>query len=402
MKDLIIRNCRPMGGDVADILIVAGRIKAIGPELSQGTAGAEVSVEEANGLIALPGLVEAHTHLDKSLIGWPWNRNELGGGDLMAMIVNERETKQRLGLDPHVQSMRHALQTAAYGATLIRSHVDIDTVGGLHALEGVMQTTELLKGIVDIETVAFPQSGLMIRPGTDDLMDEAMGLGADLVGGLDPCGVDQDPKGHLDFIFALAEKYGKPIDIHLHERGELGAFSMEMILDRTKALSMHGKVTISHAFCLGMPDQARVAGLVERLAELDVRIMTTAPAASPAPAVVQLREAGIKLGSGNDGIRDTWGPYGNGDMLERAKFIGLRNNLRKDSEVAMALDICSTGGCVAMDAEEKRLITGAPGDLVLVEGESLAHAVVTHAPRTLVVKAGRITARDGKTLMSPP
>lgn len=398
MSDILIRNCRPMGGDPADIHIAGGHIAAIGPDLEANGA----AVEDAGGRIAIPALVEAHTHLDKSLIGWPWYINDVGGGNLMAMIDNERETKKRLGLDPHVQSMRHALQTAAYGVTLIRSHVDIDTEAGLRALEGVMETAEKLHGVVDIETVAFPQSGLTIRPGTDRLMDEAMTMGADLVGGLDPCGVDRDPKGHLDIIFGLAEKHGKGIDIHLHERGELGAFSLDMILDRAEALAMQGLVTISHAFCLGMPDQARVAGLVERIAKLDARIMTTAPTSSPAPAVVQLRAAGVKVGSGNDGIRDTWGPYGNGDMLERAKFVGLRNNLRKDSEVAMALDICSGGGAVAMRAEEKALRVGAEGDLVLVEGESLTHAVVTHAPRKLVVKAGRVTAREGKTLMAAP
>ena len=398
MSDILIRNCRPMGGAPADIHIADGRIRAIGPDLAAKTA----AVEDAGGRIAFPGLVEAHTHLDKSLIGWPWHENTVGGASLMAMIDNERETKKRLGLDPHVQSMRHALQTVAYGATLIRSHVDIDTDAGLRALEGVRETAEKLAGIVDIETVAFPQSGLTIRPGTDRLMDAAMAMGADLVGGLDPCGVDRDPKGHLDILFGLAEKHGKGIDIHLHERGDLGAFSLDLILDRAEALSMTGLITISHAFCLGMPDQARVAGLVERLARLDARIMTTAPTSSPAPAVVQLQAAGIKIGAGNDGIRDTWGPYGNGDMLERAKFVGLRNNLRKDSEVAMALHICSGGGALAMGREEKRLAVGAEGDLVVVEGESLAHALVTHAPRTLVVKAGRVTARDGKTLMAAP
>jgi len=397
MTDLLIKNTRPMAGPKADIRIKGGRIAEIGPDIApQGEP-----VEDAAGAIALPGFVEAHTHLDKSLIGWPWYHNDVGN-ELLDMIANERAVKKEWGIDPHVQSMRHALQTVAYGATVIRSHVDIDTEGKLRPLEGVMKTAELLSDVVEIETVAFPQSGLMIRDGTTDLMDQAMTMGADVVGGLDPCGVDRDPKGHLDFIFNLAEKHGKPIDIHLHEPGEMGAFSMEMILDRTEALSMAGQVTVSHAFCLGMPDPVRVAGLVERLARNDVRIMTTAPASSEAPAVMQLREAGIKVGAGNDGIRDTWGPYGNGDMLERAKFIGLRNNFRRDTEVALAFDVCSTGGAEAMNVEPPKLEVGARGDVVVVTGESLAHAVVTHAPRHLVVKAGKVTARNGAALAEAP
>lgn len=398
MSDLIIRNVRPMGGDAVDIRITKGRIDAIGTDLAAD--GHEV--EDGGGLLALPGLVEAHTHLDKSLIGWPWYYNDVGGSSLMGMIENERRIKRELGLDPYVQSMRHALQTVEYGATVIRSHIDVDSEQGLNAVHGVLRTREELADVAEIDTVAFPQSGLMIRPGTAELLDEALGLGCDLVGGLDPCAVDRDPKGHLDTIFGLAEKHGKPLDIHLHEQGEMGAFSMEMILDRAEALSMTGNVTISHAFCLGMPDQARVAAMVERLAALDVRIMTTAPASSPAPAVRQLRAAGIKVGSGNDGIQDTWGPYGTGDMLERAKFVGLRNNFRTNDEVLMALDVCSDGGAQAMGVERRVLEPGATGDVVLVPGEAVAQAVAHVPPRALVVRAGRVTARDGQSVRAAP
>ena len=398
MTSLLIKNAHIGDGERTDILIRDGRIA----EIAQGLEAPGVATEDAAGAIAIPGLVDAHTHLDKSLIGWPWYKNDIGGGNLMAMIDNERAMKARLGLDPHVQSMRHALQTAAYGATLIRSHVDIDTDGGLRALEGVMRTADKLADVVEIETVAFPQSGLTIREGTAELMDQALAMGADLVGGLDPCGVDRDPKGHLDVVFDLAEKHGKGVDIHLHERGEMGMFSMEEILTRAEALGMTGLGTISHAFCLGMNDYQRVEAMLERLAALDVRIMTTAPASSPAPMVKQLMAHGIRIGAGNDGIQDTWGPYGNGDMLERAKFIGLRNNLRSDKEMYQALDICAGGGAVAMGLERRELKVGAPGDLVLVEGVAVAHAIVTHAPRKLVVKAGKVTARDGATLIEAP
>jgi cytosine deaminase len=142
------------------------------------------------------------------------------------------------------------------GSTHIRSHVDVDTEHGLWGVEGVMRTRDDYRDIVDIELVAFPQSGLLRRPGTLELMDQAMKAGCEIVGGLDPCAIDRDPKGHLDAVFALCQKYGKPLDIHLHEPGEMGAFSFDLIVERTRALGMKGKVTVSHAFCLGTPDPA--------------------------------------------------------------------------------------------------------------------------------------------------
>lgn len=397
MTDLLIRNARPMGGEPADILIRDGRIAAIGP----GLTAEGVAVEDAGGRIAIPGLVDAHTHLDKSLLGYPWYRNEVGPR-LIDKIDNECKVKRELGLDAHMQSMRQSLLSSSFGTTLIRSHVDIDTDQGLAALEGVLETRRQLQDVVEIEIVAFPQSGLMRRPGTLELLDKAMAAGADLVGGLDPCGMDRDPKGHLDAIFALAEKHGKGIDIHLHEGAELGAFSMELIFERTRALGMKGKVAVSHAFCLGDPDWTMTQGLIDACVELDIPILTTAPPSREVPSLKRLLAAGVRFGAGLDGFRDTWGPYGNGDMLERAMLLGMKNNLRRDDEVAKALHVCTTGGAEVMDRKGHAITAGGHGDVVLVEGESLAEAIVTHAPRRLVVKAGKIVARDGKSLRAAP
>ncbi|AXI43974.1 amidohydrolase family protein [Sulfitobacter sp. SK011] len=393
---LLLRNVRPWGGAVIDVLIENGRIATIAP--NQSTT---VAVEDGGGAILLPGLVEAHTHLDKSLWGMGWREHQ-AGPNLRDKIDTERRLRKEWNIEPHRQSMRQALLSLGHGSTAIRSHVDIDTEVGISGLEGVLQTAELLSGQIEIETVAFPQSGLMSRPGTLDLMEQAMQIGADVVGGLDPCGIDADPKGQLDAVFALAEKYGKPIDIHLHEPGELGAFSMEMILDRTLAHGMQGHVTISHAFCLGMPDRDRARALVARLADARIHIATVATPSRPVPLAEDLRTAGVTLCAGSDGIRDTWGPYGNADMLERAMLLGLRNNLRADPDVEHALWCCTYGGAHVMALKDYGIETGCIADLVLVDAESVTHAVVSHPPRRLVLKEGRVVARDGTALTESP
>ena len=397
MPDLLIRNARPMGGAPADILIRDGRISAIAP----GLTAPETPEEEAHGAIALPGLTEAHTHLDKTVWGMPWYPGR-AGGSLRDLVDNERNSRIPLGLDVHRQSMRHAVQLVANGASHIRSHVDIDTDHGLTLLEGKLQTRAALAGIIDIQIVAFPQSGLLVRPGTVDLMDAALEAGADVVGGLDPSAIDRDPKGHLDAIFALAQKHAKPIDIHLHEPGELGAFAVEMILDRTRALGMQGLVGISHAFCLGLPDPARVAALMAAVAALDVRIFSTGSPSSTVPSLQAMRAAGIKVGLGCDGIRDTWGPWGLPDMMDRGRIVGMKNRMRTDAELELLLDTMTRGGADAMGISGADLAPGAPGDVILVAGETLAHAVVETAPRPLVVKAGRVVARNGAALVAMP
>ncbi|MES2666659.1 MAG: amidohydrolase family protein [Pseudomonadota bacterium] len=390
MTDLLIRNIRPMAGATADLLIRDGRIAAIGPDLvAEG-----VAVEDAHGAIAIPALVDAHTHLDKTTWGMGWYAGRKGG-DLQALIDNERNERIPLGLDVHRQSMRHALHLIANGTGHIRSHVDVDHDHKLTLLEGKLRTRQALQGAVDIQIVAFPQSGLMIRPGVYDLLDQALAMGADVVGGLDPSSMDRDPKASLDAIFRLAERHGKPIDIHLHEYGELGAFTLEEIITRTRAHGMQGKVGVSHCFCLGMPNPHRVAPLMEAVAREDIRIFTTGHPSAEVPSLQDLRAHGIKVGMGCDGIRDTWGPWGQPDMLHRARIVGMKNRMRRDDELELLLYTASRGGADAMGLEALGLVVGAVADLTLVAGETLAHAVVEEAPRPLVVKGGRVVARGG-------
>ena len=387
MSSLLLRNVRPLGADATDLLVIDGRI-------ATGTADAGITVLDGGGRLLLPGLVEAHTHLDKSLLGMPWYRNEVGPR-LIDKIDNERTVRRALPIPPQQQSARQVKRAIGYGVTHIRSHVDVDTECGLSGIEGVIATREAVGADCTIQIVAFPQSGLLVRPGTLKLLDEALALGADVVGGLDPCAIDRDPKGHLDAIFALADKHAKPLDIHLHEMGELGLFSTDLIIERTRALGMTGKVMISHAFCLGHPDPALVGPIIAALAAAGIAIMSTGAPSRTVPSVRMLAEAGIPLCAGSDGIRDTWGPYGNSDMLERATLLGMRNNLRRDDELLLALDAVTVNGAAAIGLTGYGMAPGDAADFVLVDAETVAEAVAQHPGARTTIKAGRVVAENG-------
>jgi cytosine/creatinine deaminase len=395
--DLLIRNARPMGRAATDVLVRDGRIVPFGAV----EAAPDGEVIEAGGELLLPGLVEAHTHLDKTLLGMGWHPNS-AGPLLIDKIENERRLRRELGIDPERQSARQAVQSLRMGSTHIRSHVDVDTEVGLAGVEGVTATRERYRDAVNIEIVAFPQSGLLVRPGTLELMEAALRLGAEVVGGLDPGAIDRDPKGHLDAVFGLAERHARPVDIHLHEPGELGGFSMELIIERTRALGLQGRVTVSHAFCLGMADRDYARALIADLARERIAVMTTGAPSRPVPPIRECMEAGVVVCSGSDGIRDTWGPYGNADMLERAMLLGLRNNFRRDEEVEIALDVCTHGGAKVMALEGYGLEPGCVADLLLVPGEAPADVVVSRPAKRTVIKGGRIVVRDGEPLVAAP
>lgn len=389
MPGLLLRNVRPLGGDAIDVRVQDGRIASVGPGLPAAPGDA---IEEGGGALLLPGLVESHTHLDKTLWGLPWYRNEVGPR-LVDRIENERAFRARTGHDARRQSQALALAFLAQGTTRIRTHVDVDTEAGLRHLEGVLATRESLRELLEIQVVAFPQSGLLVRPGTADLLREALRRGAGVLGGLDPQAIDGDARASLDLLAGIADQAGCPLDIHLHEAGEEGARTLSLLLDRVQALGLQGRVVVSHGFCLG--DAPTRRQLLDRMARLRVAVATTGTASRPVPLLLECRAAGVVVAGGNDGIRDTWTPYGRPDMLERAMLIGLRNNLRRDDEIALAFDTVAGAGAQACGFAGHGLAPGCVADLVLVRAETLAEAVVARPPRDLVVSRGRVVARDG-------
>ena len=190
MPDLLLTNVRPMGGAATDMLIRDGVIAQLG----QIAPPPGIAVEDGRGAILWPGLIDAHTHLDKTTWGMDWHENNREAV-LRSRIDFERENRLGIGIDPHRQSMRHATLLAAHGASHIRSHVDIDTTHGLRLVEGVQETREKLRGIIDIEIVAFPQSGVMVAPGTVELLDEALANGCEVLAASTPAASTATPRG---------------------------------------------------------------------------------------------------------------------------------------------------------------------------------------------------------------
>jgi cytosine/adenosine deaminase-related metal-dependent hydrolase len=296
--ELLLRDVRPLGGAPVDVEVRDGRIAAIGAGLRS-----DAPLVEGGGALLLPGLVESHAHLDKTNWGLPWYVNQVGPR-LEDRIANERRWRADSGHDAGRQSLRLAREFLKRGTTRLRTHVDIDTEAGLKHLHGVLATRDAMRGELEIQVVAFPQSGLLARTGTAELLEEALRLGADVLGGLDPQAIDGDAAASLDLLFALAGRHAKPLDIHLHEAGGQGARTLDAILDRTEARGMQGRVSISHCFCLGDVDAARRAALLERMARLRVAIITTGTASRPVPPLKECVAAGGPVAGGKDGKTD--------------------------------------------------------------------------------------------------
>ncbi len=301
--NLYLRNaCIPERGGV-NLLVVDGIITEISAE--ELSAPGDANVIDAGGGLLCPGLVDGHLHLDKTLIGLPWMPHTAGPTRL-DRIQNDKSVLPSLPLSVEVRAANLVRLAISKGTTHMRSHVNVTNEAGLGSLHDVMKVREQFAGLMDVQIVAFPQNGVVSNPGTIELLEAAIGEGAELLGGIDPANIDRDPVGQLDALFALAERTGAGIDIHLHEPGELGNFNVVLICERAKAHGMTGKVTVSHGFALGAISDATFEQTAALMAEAGVSVSTFGPGSSPMLPLKKLAAAGVTVFAGSDSIRSTW------------------------------------------------------------------------------------------------
>ncbi len=398
MTDHIYSNLRKANGEAVDVICNNGKIASIAaPGSTPKPAAAHIT--NGKGQLVLPSLVESHVHLDKTLWGLPWYPVTAGPA-LSSYIVNERQVLKNLTVPIAVRSASLLEHMIAQGSLNIRSHIDVAPDIGLRHVEAMLLLREKYCGLCDLQLVAFPQTGMLIAPGTMELMEEALMLGVDHVGGLDPAGIDGDPVAHLKIIFNLAVKYGRGVDIHLHDRGELGLWQIARIADFTEASGLQGRVMISHAYCLGMAPETAIARLARRLADLGISIMTAVPIDPAIPPVAFLRENGVTVCCGSDGIRDAWSPMGNGDMLERAFLLAFRFEWGKDSEFAAAFDCATAAGAKALGVAAHGLEVGRPANFMFLDAANIGDALCRRPAARSIVRHGEVIAETGKLLHS--
>ncbi|MFJ6350960.1 amidohydrolase [Streptomyces sp. NPDC092046] len=391
-RTVVFRNVRVFGAaKPTDLVVVDGRV-------SDRPAPHGAKVVDGGGRIALPSLVDAHIHPDKTTWGGSWvsRRPASGIADYVAQDLELFRSQRRPVAERAYGLMSHAV---ARGTRAMRAHADVAPAYGLAGVQGVADARARLRHALDVQIVAFPQHGVIRTPGTAKLLEDAAREGlVDMIGGIDPIGFDQALDEQLDLVFGIADRHGVGVDIHLHDRGEKGIKAMRGIIDRTRALSLSGKVTVSHVFCLPALSDRDLGAIAADLGAQDIALTTVAPSDSLVLPIARLREHGVRVGLGSDGVRDSWSPFGNADMMHRAHLLGWVTDVRLDDELTDCYGVAANGGADVMGLPHADLRPGAPADFVLVRGECLPQVVVDMPRRDLVVHGGVVVARDGEFL----
>jgi cytosine deaminase len=389
-------------GTVADLVVDGGRIARIGP----GAGAGSQPVPDCSGKVLLPAFIDGHVHLDKVLI-----RDELRehDGTLGGAIGAIHERKRRYTVGDVRERAREVIEASVRsGTTRLRSHVDVDTIGGLVPLEGVMAAAAECADIAEVRTIAFPQEGLLRDPGAFDLMEAALEAGADAVGGMPHWEADEiSQQEHVRLCFELAERFDRDLDMHIDETDDGGVRTLEMVADEALRRGFVGRVCAGHVCSLAAASHDYAERVIEKCARAGISI-----AANPVTNLVlqgrgdrglvrrgmtrvgEFRAAGVNVMFGQDCVKDGFYPFGRGSMLEVALISAHVAHLTTHDDLAFALRAVTEAPARAWRLTDYGLEVGARADLQLLPAPSWEEALRMQLPPEKVWFKGRLVAEN--------
>src|SRR5436189_1031071 len=400
-----LQDARLADGTRADIVVDGERIAQVG---RGGAEGVPDRIDCSDKLL-LPAFIDGHVHLDKALI-----RDELGehDGTLAGAIGAIHDRKRRYTVDDVRARARAVIEVSVrLGTTRLRSHVDVDTIGRLVPLEGVMAAAADCADIAEVRTIAFPQEGLLRDPGAYELMQSALEAGADVVGGMPHWELDEaSQREHVRLCFDLAERFDRDLDMHVDETDDGGVRTLEMVADEALRRGYTGRVCAGHVCSLSAADQEYAERVIEKCRRAEISI-----AANPVTNLVlqgrgdrglirrgttrigELRAAGVNVLFGQDCVKDGFYPFGRGSMLEVALISAHAAHLTTREDIAYALRAITEAPAQAMRLSDYGLVVGMRADLMVLPAGSWEEALRLQLPPESVWFKGRLVAENSVT-----
>ncbi|KXB01380.1 hypothetical protein AKJ44_02615 [candidate division MSBL1 archaeon SCGC-AAA261F17] len=399
--DLIIRDARIFGeSKIKDIGIKDGKIAKIG----KITEDADEEIK-ADGRLTSPSFVDPHIHLDKVLIADDLPPNKSGTLQEAIELIGER--KREYTIEGIKARARKVVQSATRNGTMkMRTHVDVDTIGELTPLKGLLATRREVEEDIDLQIVAFPQEGVVRDPGTEELLRKAMSEGADVIGGMPHHEKSpEEMREHVDVIFEIAKEFDADIDMHVDETDDPNSRSLEYVAKKTIEEEYEGRVTAGHTCALAAYPDDYARKVIEEVKKAEINVITN-PATNLAiqgreddqpvrrgiTRVKELLEAGVNVTFGQDCVSDAFYPFGKADMLEVALITAHAAHLTMPEEIKTVFRMMTHNAAQTLGVEKEYGIkVGGPADLVITNAPNHKEAIRLQ-PDRWVIKRGTILA----------
>lgn len=390
MERLLFQNVS-VDGSVLDILTEGERIlrmaSGIVPEAGD-------RVLEGNGMLVVPGLVDCHAHIDKSHLN-DEDRTCFAHGTGAVKGQLTREQKALFTADDVTCRAEKVLQTALRSGTLyLRTNCDVDPIVGLTGIKALLELREKYRDRLHLQIAAFAQEGIFQDEQTAVLLEEALRLGADLVGGHTiTCG---EGEKHIDFILELAAKYGVEADFHLDESGNREHYLLPYLARRVKELGLQGRVNAIHMCTLAALTQPELEQALTLAADcgLKVTVAPTAISTRQIAPVKALLEAGLPVGLGSDNIRDFFNPLGSGDIKHIALLLSYLQAFFTREETEQVWTMLTSGGAKVLGIREYGLQEGGRADLTCFAARDAREVLANQLQPRYIVRGGVLLAEQ--------
>ena len=405
MKKLLIKNCRLRSGDLKDILISDGKFEKIADSIDAGGDAGGAEVIDAGGNLVTPPFCDAHLHLDATLsVGKPrYNMS----GTLMEGIQIWDERKVGLSKEIIKKNATDVIEwEVANGSTFLRTHVDsTDTTGVV--VDALLEVREEVKDIADLQIVAFPQDCIYTSDDGEKMLEEALEKGCDVVGGLPYFEYSPiDGYNDLKFVFDMAEKYDRLVDVHCDECSDDQSRYVEYMARETIVRGLEGRVAASHTTAMHNYDNEYAAKVINNIRRADMTIITNPfananlqnrrdgyPRRRGHTRVDELLEAGVNICIGSDDIMDPWYPMGKGSPLAGANLLLNYAQISGYSQIPLLIDMITVNPARTMHIEGYGISEGNPADMVILDVDSEFDAIRLTAEALYVIRKGRVISR---------
>ncbi|MCJ0931444.1 cytosine deaminase [Virgibacillus halodenitrificans] len=401
---MIIKNAALRGKQGQwDITIHEGKIESISSAKQENVSDQEIL--DVNGSLVLAPFIEPHIHLDTTLTaGEPeWNKS----GTLFEGIQRWAQRKETLTHEDVKTRAKKALQwQVAQGIQHVRTHVDV-TDPNLTALTAMLDVKEEMASYVDLQIVAFPQEGILSYPNGKELVEEALRMGADVVGGIPhfeftrEYGVDS-----MKVAFDLAEKYDRLVDIHCDEIDDEQSRFVEVVATEAYERGLGSRVTASHTTAMGSYNDAYAYKLFRLLGMSKINFVSnplvnihlqgrfdTYPKRRGLTRVKELLEADMNVCFGHDDIFDPWYPLGTGNMLQVLHMGIHASQLMGYEQIVNSIDLITTNSAKTLHMEETYGVeVGKPANLIVMDGMDEYEVIRKQACTLYSIRNGEIIA----------
>ncbi|MFN8485964.1 MAG: amidohydrolase family protein [Caldilineaceae bacterium] len=399
--DIIIRQAKLMDGQMVDIGIHGGQITALAATLPQ-SATTEI---QANGRLVLPAFVNGQLHACKVF----WRRKLATLPEAVQELPRFQAAqfiKQTYTVEDVAARVREVVRLALLNGTCaMRLFADVDEDAGLSALQGLLQIKQEFAHIMTIQVVAFPQAGVL-NAQTQGFMQEALHLGADLVGGIpwiEPTTAAQ--QAHTRMCFELARQFDKDLHFVCDDALNPKLRTLEDVARQTLAYGYQGRVCATQCAALAVYTDdyaAEVIRLVKAagitiFSNSHVSLITTEPTGEPMPrGITRIRElldAGVPVACGQDDIDNWYYPFGRNDMLEVAHFMAHNGQFAWRGEVNRVLPMVTEAPARVMGLPNYGLQESATANLVVLDAPDWHQALQFQVDKRYVVLRGRLVAQ---------